>query len=356
MSGTARTRPYAGPMRRRFSLLLAGALALGVVSCAPGDPEPSSSPSPSATETPTPTPTPTPAAPTLAPLTGVVVDAAVTGPSIAAKIDNHPQARPQFGLEQADLVFEELVEGGLTRYVGVWHSTMPAQIGPVRSIRPMDPPIISPLGGAVAYSGGQQRFVDAMRATNVVNVSHDAGTHGEFFSRTRARIAPHNVILDAADLAASMPEVAPPPQLFSYAASVQEAAAQPGAAPASRADLAFSQGETRSWACDATSGRWLRSQQGAADRDAEGGQLSAANVVVLRVGISDNGGVPETVLAGSGGEGFVVSGCAWVPVTWSKGDIAAPIVVTRGDGQPVVLAPGNSWIEFVPTAGSASVA
>lgn len=73
------------------------------------------------------------------------------------------------GLQHTDIVFEELVEGGLTRYVAVWHSNVPAEIGPIRSIRPMDPDIISPLGGIVAYSGGQYRFVQLMRATPVHN-------------------------------------------------------------------------------------------------------------------------------------------------------------------------------------------
>ena len=72
------------------------------------------------------------------------------------KIDNHEDARPQVGLNRTDLVFEELVEGGLTRYVAVWHSDVPDAVGPVRSIRPMDPDIVAPLGGIIAYSGGQQ--------------------------------------------------------------------------------------------------------------------------------------------------------------------------------------------------------
>jgi hypothetical protein len=90
----------------------------------------------------------------LAPLRGTTVSAgSLANPSLAAKVDNHEEARPQYGLQFADIVFEELVEGGLTRYVAIWQSNIPVQIGPVRSIRPMDPDIISPFGGIVAYSG-----------------------------------------------------------------------------------------------------------------------------------------------------------------------------------------------------------
>ena len=138
-------------------------------------------PSPSYTPTYV-TPPPT----TLAPLTGETVAgrAACVSPSLAAKIDNHVDARPQVGLEHTDLVFEELVEGGLTRYVAVWQSDVPAEIGPIRSIRPMDPDIISPLGGIVAYSGGQDRFVEAMKATNVYNAIHGQADTADLMFRT----------------------------------------------------------------------------------------------------------------------------------------------------------------------------
>jgi len=125
--------------------------------CAPVEAMPAPIPTPTASyistyETPAPT--------ALAPLTGVeVLAGSVTNSSLAAKIDNHPGARPQVGLGRTDIVYEELVEGGATRYVGIWQSDIPAEIGPVRSIRPMDPDIVSPFGGIIAYSGGQQRFV-----------------------------------------------------------------------------------------------------------------------------------------------------------------------------------------------------
>src|SRR5690606_34918644 len=81
-----------------------------------------------------------PEATEVAPLRGTTVPAgSVSGPALSAKVDNHPDARPQYGLEHTDVLYEELVEGGMTRYVAIWQSTVPELIGPVRSIRPMDP-------------------------------------------------------------------------------------------------------------------------------------------------------------------------------------------------------------------------
>ncbi len=125
------------------------------------------------------------------PLTGVAADEVADRPALAVKIENAPQARPQTGLEQADVVWEEVVEGGITRFVAVFHSQVPQSVGPVRSVRPMDPAIVAPLHGVLAYTGGQQPFIDAVGAAGVQSVVMDEGDDG--FTTTRARRAPHNV-------------------------------------------------------------------------------------------------------------------------------------------------------------------
>ena len=98
--------------------------------------------------------------------------------------------------------------------------------------------------------------------------------------------------------------------------------------------------------------RFLRSQAGAVDPDTAGGQLSAANVIVLRVPIGNDGGVPKTQLIGSG-EAWVSSAGATVHATWSKGSRTDPIRLVDDTGTVVRLAPGNSWIELVPLSGDA---
>src|SRR5690606_16312609 len=137
--------------------------------------------------------------------------------SLAAKIDNHWDARPQLGLEYTDIVVEEMVEGGLTRYVAIWHSNVPAEIGPVRSIRPMDPDIISPFGGIVAYSGGQYRFVELMRSTNVYNAIHGQRDTDDIMVRARDRRPPHDVMVRAPQLIAMHADIPAPPQQYAFA-------------------------------------------------------------------------------------------------------------------------------------------
>lgn len=326
---------------------LALGLALALTGCSAGTPTP---PAPSPTYTSAYT---EPAATTLTPLTGEVIPAdTAQGPSLAAKIDNHPDARPQIGLEHTDLVFEEMVEGGLTRYVGVWQSDVPAEIGPIRSIRPMDPFIISPLGGIVAYSGGQQRFVALMKATSVYNAIHGQSDTADAMYRIGTKQAPHNVVVRAPQLIAMHADIPTPAQQFAFAADVASSTGVQLGGPTSGISLRFGPPSTPSWIYDAASQRYLRLQGGGPDLDSAGAQLSAANVIVLRVAITNNGGVPETELLGSG-EAWISSGGGTAHATWSKPSQTDRIRLVDDTGTVVRLAPGNSWIELVPTSGSA---
>jgi hypothetical protein len=288
----------------------------------------------------------------LAPLTGEVLEpGTVLGPSLAAKIDNLAGARPQVGLEHTDLVFEELVEGGLTRYVAVWQSDVPDEIGPIRSIRPMDPDIISPLGGIVAYSGGQLRFVAAMKATNVYNAIHGQPDTADVMYRTNSKPAPHNVIVRAPQLIAKHADLAPPVQQFAFAVHVSSSTAVRDGTPTSKIALRFGAPSTPSWTFDADSGRYKRAQAGAADLDGSGHVLAAHNVIVLRVAIGNDGGVPKTELIGTG-EAWVSSGGSTIHATWSKRTQTGLIRLVDDTGTVIRLAPGNSWIELVPLSGS----
>ena len=310
--------------------------------------------------TPMPTPTPTysstyltPAPMALAPLTGELVPVgALTAPSLAAKVDNHEDARPQFGLERTDLVFEELVEGGLTRYVAVWHSDVPSDIGPVRSIRPMDPDIISPLGGIVAYSGGQQRFVAMMRDTNVYNAIHGIGADGnDLMYRVDGRPGPHDVLVKAPELIARHLDLAAPAQQFSFAPDLASSSAVREGTPTESMQLVFGAASKPAWSWDAARGVWARSQDGAPDLDLAGVPFSAVNVIIIRVPVTVSQQIPKTELIGSG-EAWINTGGMTVHATWSKGSRGEAIRLVDDTGTVIRLAPGNSWIELVPLARS----
>lgn len=299
---------------------------------------------------------PDPVLPVTWPLTGVVGEVAQR-PAMSIKIENSPAARPQTGLEQADVVWEEMVEGGITRFNVVYHSSLPEIVGPVRSVRPMDAGISAPLGGLLVFSGGQQQFVQGIRDAGLQVISNDEGAGG--FYRTSDRRAPHNLYGRTADflLQADGAHSSPPAPQFSFARRPELASASVAGAPASAIALTFPFASP-GWNWDAASGRWLRTEAGNPAVVITGQQLSAVNVVVLRVQVRDTGTrdpggnpVPETVMAGSG-DAFVATGGQSITGTWSKPDATSPMVLTGADGQPLLLAPGNTWVELVPVSGS----
>ncbi|MBY3555789.1 DUF3048 domain-containing protein [Modestobacter lapidis] len=295
------------------------------------------------------------------PLTGLESGPVPPRPALAVKIENSVDARPQTGLNAADVVWEEVVEGGITRYVAVYHSAVPPEIGPVRSIRPMDPAIAAPLRGLFAFSGGQRPYVDAVAAAGLQVISHDAGAAG--FHRISSRRAPHNVYADPAALWAQADpgHFAPPAPQFDYAEAGAQPTAVTGGAPAAAVQLMLSRSSRPVWTWSAPDARWVRAEGATPAVEADGTPLRAANVVVLRVDIvstaaTDPAGnpVPETVLVGSG-EALVATGGSTIPGRWTKHAVGERLFLTGPDGNPVRLAAGNTWVELVPN-GTGAVA
>ena len=298
-----------------------------------------------------PQPTDAPIPAEYAPLTGVRVQiGSLERPVLMAKIDNNPEARPQVGLNDADIVFEELVEGGLSRYLAVWHSTIPTEIGPIRSIRPMDPDIASPFKGIIAYSGGQQRFVQMMIGTKVKNVIHGQAGPEKFIYRSDDMIAPHDVIVRAHKLIEKRSNLAAPEPAFKFTRGIQIPSAVAFGKPAKHLVASFSSLNAPSWKYDAASGKYLRFQAGGEkDVDYNGAQLSAVNVIAQMVGESSEFGyVPRALVVGRG-VAWISTGGKTVKAKWVKRNRNDMTVFTLKGGEEVQLGRGRTWVELVPT-------
>lgn len=311
-----------------------------------------------------------------APLTGVkyaegsAEAVALASPSVACKIDNSEAARPQQGLNSTDVVFDEMVEGGLTRLVAIWHTSKPTNVGPVRSIRPMDPDIISPFGGIVCYSGGQQIFVNLMRATSVFNASETTEQGQGTFSRAKDRPAPHNVIVNTEKLAANHADLAAPQTMWDFAKDAASSTAMVSSDPNTTVNdvqVNYPSAVAKwTWSASAKSvtgeaGAWVRTQDGKPHIDKlTGEQVRATNVVVLDVKIDRSyadrkyGHIPKTVMVASG-KAWVFTGGRSVEVKWQKTSATGRIILTDASGAAVNLAPGNTWVELKPTSPEGSI-
>ncbi len=298
---------------------------------------------------------PSPAVPKAWPLTGIPSDQVVARPALAIKVENSAAARPQTGLEQADLVWEEVVEGGITRFIAVYHSAAPEQVGPVRSVRPTDPPVVAPLAGLLVYTGGQPPFIDAVGRAGIQSIIRDEGDPG--FVKVRGRRAPHNIAATPADLwqQADANHKAPPGAQFSYARAAGQGTASVKGTPATTLEATLSPSSKAIWTWSAPGGVYQRAEGTRPAVSMAGVRLAAKNVVILRVTMvntkyKDPAGapVPESKLAGSGA-GFVASGGKILPITWSKTGLKTHAVLRGPDGAVVRLEQGNTWIELIPT-------
>ena len=316
-------------------------------------PSPSIPPSPTPTPTPVPTPTPEPPPPApVDPLTGgPVVDA----PVIAAKIDNTSSGLPQYGLADADMVYVEQVEGGLTRLLAVFHTTLPTEVGPIRSVRSTDSELLPVFGApALVFSGGAGGPVSALEATSAVAVSEDAGDPG--FTRSNAARQPYNLHADLQEIASSVGGISRPNNIgLVFAATDPRVDA---GSPATSLAVQFQAARTE---FDFADGRYRLLRSGDPQTDAQGAPITADNVLFQSVdfepdGTVDSVGSPSFAshTIGSGTfrlfrDGHELSG------TWNRPAADQPTQYLDGAGQPVPFKPGKTWVALVPPSASEDV-
>ncbi|MFW7414657.1 DUF3048 domain-containing protein [Demequina sp. SO4-18] len=346
-----------------IALAVAGAMALAACSSAeviePPATTQTASPTPSRSAAPSPPPDPRPEI--VWPLTGVDAaeadPTALDRPALAIKIENSSNARPQSNLDAADIVFEEQVEYGISRLIAVFHSDTPETVGPIRSLRPMDPKITGSFDGPLVFSGAQRRFINDAAASGMTLIAEDVGGYG--FFRTSGKPAPHNLHGTLEDFFAQAADLPAPPQQFEYAYPAEESNVATEGTAVSEIDINASPRMQPSWDWDSEEGAWMRSEGGSPHVTSAGVQLSATNVIVLWVDIRETGrgpgggSVPETIVVRDAGTGYAASGDSYIPITWSKASQDDPFVLETEGGEPVTFAPGKTWVELVPESGGA---
>jgi len=294
------------------------------------------------------------------PLTGLeLLSSEVSGPSVAVKIDNTSSGRPQVGIAAADIVFEELVEGGVTRYLAVFHSAIPDEVGPVRSGRPQDADLVRSLGGVFVFSGvGNANVREIIRGTGLELVEHDTsgGTPaGEYFFRSSRKPAPWNLHISASDLATSYGSLTSPEQQFTYVSDPSQASAVSAGEDAQSIRVGFSKGVESVWEWDETTGTYLKFlSNGSPDSDADGTQISATNVVVLTPNYFDVEGLPSAKIAGTRETAIIFTGGRTTSGIFDASVLGEPIKLLDGEDQALSLSPGKTFILLPPGAGSSA--
>lgn len=287
------------------------------------------------------------------PLTGLVAPdvEAITLRPLSVKIENSPQARPQTGLSSADVVYESVAEGGITRFNAIFQSQMPKTVGPVRSARLSDVWIVPQYHALFVFSGASYQVNAAVKRAGLPNLSQDAGVSAPY-SRSSAKAAPHNLYLNTKKAYAeaekrNMTVTEDVPRLqFSSRTSTE-------GAPVATLTIPFSYANKVSWTYKPETERYLRVNDGNRHIDAATGkQLAADNVVVMwaRYISASRDKVGSTTydidLGGSGRVSVFRNGQRF-DGTWNA-DNTAPPRFTAADGTPIKLTPGTTWFQVIP--------
>lgn len=279
-----------------------------------------------------------------APLTGLPDPSgrSATRAALVVKTGNNPEARPQVGLDVADVVFEEIVEGGITRFAAVYQSDAPAQVGPVRSVRGMDPNLALSVGGIFAYSGGTPPNVSKIRSTRgVISVDETQARGAMVRDSSGGRGAPNNLFVRTEEMWAKGGAPIPPHSLFEFLPSGKEFAGEPVASVTVRFGGSFD----TTYTYDAVTKRFLRTNAGKPFVAASGAQIAPTNVIVQFIQYPRDS---EGVTVGSGAA-WAFSAGKLVRGTWQRPDPAVPPVFLDGDGKEILLTPGRTWVELAKT-------
>jgi hypothetical protein len=307
------------------------------------------------TDKPARTSTSSTAAAAICPLTGAPVPGGggvPARPALAVKVDNYPAARPQSGLDDADVIFEEPVEGAITRLVAVFECQEATLVGPIRSARNIDVGILGQLGQPLlAHVGGINPVLANIEASPIVNL--DLGAHGSVIQHLPGRVAPYSTYASTSALWGLEPtRTVPPNALFSYSTVVPTGAAVSGVS------VPFSSTSNVVWQYDATTGRFDRSYGTSPDLLADGVQNSAANVIVQFVRLTygpwlenSEGGleVQANLYSNASGLAQVYRNGVEIPAIWHRSSLSQPTQFVDSAGQPIPLQPGVTWVELVPT-------
>lgn len=285
-------------------------------------------------------------------LTGRPIAGSNASAALVVKIDNVPRARPQTGINDADVVYVELVEGGVTRYAAVFHSENIGTVGPVRSMRTTDINLLRPLNRPLfANSGGNQITTNAINASPLVNIGAATGAGGAYF-RNNSRPAPHNLFSSTTALRnAGGNAGGAPPELFTIRRPGTELR---NASEATEGVSVSYRNTTASYTWNGSG--WARSQDGQATVDTAGVRTAPETVIVrfTPYGVSPADPTsPEADVIGTGRAWIFTEG-RLVRGSWRKPTADSVTLYRDQNGDPIELLPGRVWVE-IPRPGNASL-
>ena len=291
------------------------------------------------------------------PLTGMPTEERATDRPVVVMVENSPAARPQTGLHEADLVYEVLAEGDITRFIAVYHSVKSEEIGPVRSIRPYFVQLGMELDGILVHAGWSQEAMNIMSKHKLNHLDQVYGDH-DYYWRDKSRKAPHNLytsielIRKGAEKKKFHETWADPILTFASAGTTA-----PTGEPATHATIPYIGGYEVGYEYDAASKTYLRTMKGKPHTDKKTGErISAANVLVVEAKhrIVDDVGRREVDVLGPG-KGVLMQAGVKRDIVWELKNGIIRAYDKEGAITDIPLLPGKTWIQIVPDVSKADI-
>jgi DUF3048 family protein len=276
------------------------------------------------------------------------------------QIENSILARPQAGLQQADLVYEYLAEGGITRMTVIYFKPSGNQrIEPVRSARPVTIRLWHAYHGVIFFSGANQKVLD-MIAQQQIPALTEGSDGGAYFSRDPSRRAPHNLYTDGQRLRLGLSRHAP--QVTYQLPKPGTPAASPAPAVANRIVFDQTNSHRVTYTYSAPDGAYAYGTETGPLMDTDTGQpIKPVNVILIQVGHHDAGftdvlGAPavDFDLLGTGPADVFTQGHHY-PAKWDLSDPELPLKFLGADGKPMHLPAGLTWIHLIDPGTPISV-
>ncbi len=348
---------------------------MALSACGSGeDPAPTESPAPTAsptlTPTPEPTPEPTPVPPEkVNPLTGLPLEGEATANQrpVAIMLNNIKEALPQQGNSQADILYEVLAEGGITRMLGVYQSMEGVgEVGSVRSARPYYLELVLGLDAVYLHAGGSDDAYADIKAWDVTALDCVRTTaYSAIFWRDAQRRKnngyEHSVLTSGDAILANFPNYSfrkDHAEGYTLPYTFAEDGTPAGGTDARVIRVPFSNYKTGVFTYDEASKKYLVEEYGKPFVDGNTGeQLAMTNVVTIRASCKaiDSYGRMRVDLSGYSGDGWFACGGKLVPIAWSKADRNSPLVYTLQDGKSVTFGQGNSYVNIIPLSNEITV-
>ena len=281
--------------------------------------------------------------PPVQPLTGLPLTdpALLNRVALVVKVSNDKGARPQTGLNEADIVYE-CWGAGPTRFATVFHSRDRDFVGPIRSCREQDVNLVGSFNQAVfACSGGNPGNIALLRNSDLLLITEGKGPGWELDPK---RSRPHKTHADTAQLRSNAPDRVGPVQQFQYRAV--DAAPETGDAMTGF-DLQMQQVFVQ-WRFDPATGGYLRAEDNKPHMMADDVQVSTENVVIAWLDYepsTTDGRSPDGRTTGTNAA-VVFTGGKMITGTWTRADRLAPVTLTDDTGNPILLKPGRTFFEM----------